>query len=179
MIFPALHRFAKDRGLLEDLDSVEQTVHCVLRLRQDGSLAGVVRVSDKDQTKSVRVSKIPPRTSAAIACLGADTLNRIIPDFDPEANDFARKTQKLFLEQLETVSVVFPSDGLHAVLKFLRSLHESDAVRKDLIAQLSSPGFKVSEWATFQVEGVEGQTLLPEWSSLRNWWQSEQGKRRV
>ena len=102
----------------------------------------------------------------------------MIPAFDPEANDFARKTQKLFLEQLESVSAVFPSDGLDAVLQFLRSLNESDAVRKDLIPQLSSHGFKVSEWVSFQVEGVEGQTLLPEWPSLRSWWQSEQAKQR-
>jgi len=179
MIFPALHRFAKDRGLLDDLDFVEQTIHCVLRLRQAGSLAGVLRVSDRDQTKRVLVSKIPPRTSAAIACLGADTLNRVIPYFDPEANDFARKTQTLFLDQLESVSTVLPSDGLKAVLQFLRSLNGSDTIRKDLIAQLTSQGFKVSEWVSFQVEGVEGQTFLPEWPSLRNWWQSEQAKRRV
>ena len=87
MIFPALHRFAKNRGLLDDLDFVEQTIHCVLRLRPDGSLAGIVRATDKEQSKRFLVSKIPPRNSAAIACLGADTLNRVIPAFDPEAND--------------------------------------------------------------------------------------------
>ena len=178
MIFQALHRFAKNRRLLDDLDFVQQTIHCVLRLRSDGSAAKVFRVSDQAQTKRVSVSRIPPRNSAAIACLGADTLNRVIPDFDPEANTFAHATQRLFLEQLEAVSAASPSDGLRAILQFLRSLHASDAARKDLIAQLTNQGFKVSEWISFQVEGAEGETLLPEWPSLRSWWQSEQAKRR-
>ncbi len=178
MIFPALHRFAKGRGLLDDLDFVEQTIHCVLRLTQDGVLAGVVRVSGNDQTKKVFVSKIPPRTSAAIACLGADTINRVIPDFDPEANPFAHKSQKLFVERLEAVSAASSTHGLDAVLKFLHSLHASDVVRKNLIAQLTRQGFKVSEWISFQVENIEGQRLLPEWPSVRSWWQNEEAKRR-
>src|SRR2546425_180826 len=101
MIFPSLHRFAKNRGLVDDLDFVDQVIHCVVRLRLDGSLAAIVRTSDRQNSKKVPVSKIPARTSAAIACLGADTINRVVPGFDSEANNFARQTQALFVDQLE------------------------------------------------------------------------------
>jgi CRISPR-associated protein Csd1 len=178
MIFQALHRFAQARGLLNDLDFVEQTIHCALRLGGNGSLLTVIRVSDKDQSRKIFVSKIPPRTSAAIACLGADTLNRVIPDFDSQANLFARKTQQLFIEQLHRVSAASASDGLNAVIKFLQSLQESESARKELNSQLTGQGFKVSDWVSFQVEGVEGDTFVPEWPALRSWWQREQSKRR-
>jgi len=179
MIFQALHRFAKTHGLLDDLDFVEQTIHCVLRLEQDGSLASVVRASDKDNSRQVRVAKIPARTSAAIACLGADTLNRVIAGFDPEANKFAQQTQSLFVDQLESVLATTPHPGVASVIRFLRSLHESESVRAQLIAQLTEQKFKVSEWVSFQVSSVENQALMPEWPVLRDWWQCEQAKRRL
>src|SRR5437763_1365849 len=79
--------------------------------------------------KDVGISQIPPRTSSAIACLGADTLNRVIPDFDSEANDFARKTQKLFVSQLEAVYDSSQHQGVAAVIRFLGNLHESSSLR--------------------------------------------------
>jgi CRISPR-associated protein Csd1 len=179
MIFPALHRFAKTHGLLDDLDFVEQTIHCVLRLEQDGSLASVVRASDKESSRQVRVAKIPARTSAAIACLGADTLNRVIAGFDPEANKFAQQTQSLFVDQLESVQAMTPHPGVASVIRFLRSLQESESVRAQLIAQLTEQKFKVSEWVSFQVSSVENQALMPEWPVLRDWWQGELAKRRL
>src|SRR5258708_27435835 len=166
MIFPALYRFAKSRGLLEDIDFAGQTIHCVLRLSPDGTVLSVVR----GDVKSVKVSRIPPRTSSAIACLGADTLNRVIPDFDPEANDFARQTQKLFLAQLAAAYKARPHPGVGAVLKFLNGLSESDSKRKGVIDRLSAMKFKPSEWVSFQVEGIEDQELLPTWEVLRVWW---------
>jgi CRISPR-associated protein Cas8c/Csd1 subtype I-C len=178
MIFPVLHRFAKIRGLLDDVDFVEQTIHCVLRLEQDGSLASVVPASDKENVMRARVAKLPARTSAAIACLGADTLNRVIPGFDPEANKFAQQTQSLFIGKLETVQATSPHAGVASVIRFLRSLQESDAIRAGLIAQLTEQKFKVSEWVSFQVNGIEDQAVMPEWPVLRDWWQGEQSKRR-
>lgn len=176
MIFQALYRFAKIQRLLDDLDFVEQPIHCVIRLQRDGSLAGLVRVTDKTQTKRVLVSKIPARNSAAIACVGADTLNRIVPGFDPEANDFARQTQKLFVEQLKEVVGKSGTSAVQAVTAFLRSLHERNAARKDFVERLVAVPFRPSEWATFEVEGESG--LLPEWPVLRDWWTAQQAAKR-
>ena len=86
-----LLRFASDHaqphgGLLDDTAFVDQSIHCALLLRADGSVAAVTRVSDKTNQRIVQVAKLPPRNSAAIACLGTDTLGRVIPGFDPEAN---------------------------------------------------------------------------------------------
>jgi CRISPR-associated protein Csd1 len=171
MIFQALHRFAKARGLLDDLDFVEQPIHCVIRLGRDGSLAGIVRVTDTTQTKRILVSRIPARTSAAIACLGADTLNRVIPDFDPEANKFARQSQKLFVQQLEQAGEQSANSGVQAVVCFLSRLHEHEPGRKDLIQRLASAPFKPSEWVTFEVDKETG--LMAEWPVLRDWWSQQ------
>lgn len=174
MIFPALYRFATNNGLLEDFDFVGQTIHCVICLHLDGTLSNIVRGDVSD----VMVSRISPRTSSAIAYLGADTLNRVIPDFDAEANDFAKKTQKLFVSQLEAVCESNPHQGLAAVIRFLGSLHESSSKRKEVAGRLSEKKFKPSEWVSFQVENTEDQQLLPKWQVVRAWWQGEQAKRR-
>jgi CRISPR-associated protein Csd1 len=171
MIFQALHRFAKAQGLLDDLDYVEQPIHCVIRLGPDGSLAGIVRVTDKTQTKRVLVSRLPARTSAAIACLGADTFNRVIPEFDPEANKFARQSQKLFVQQLERAGKQSASSAVQAVVRFLSRLHEHEPERKDLVQRLASAPFKPSEWVTFEVDKEPG--LMAEWPVLRDWWSQQ------
>jgi len=176
VIFQALYRFAKSRKLLDDLDFTEQAVHCVIRLRRSGSVVGIVRVTDKDQTKRVLVSKIPPRTSAAIACLGSDTLNRVIPHFDSEANAFARQTQKLFIHQLEAVKNQSKHHGVEAVLKFLNHLHQKKAACRSVVDKLKAIPFKPSEWVTFEVEGESG--LMPEWPVLRKWWTQRQTEQR-
>ena len=174
MIFPALYRFATNHGLLEDLDFVGQTIHCVFLLHLDGTLSSIVR----GDVKGIGVSRIPPRTASAIACLGADTLNRVIPNFDPEANDFARQTQKLFVSQLEAAYESNPHQGVASVIRFLRSLHESDPKRKEVAGRLLQMKFKPSEWVSFQVESMEGGQLLPKWQTLQVWWRAEQAKRR-
>ena len=176
MIFQALYRFAKSQNLLDDTQFTDQTIHCVIRLRRSGSLAGILRVTDKEQTKRILVSKISSRNSAAIACLGSDTLNRVVPHFDSKANAFARKTQKLFIEQLELVSKQSKHHGVKAVLKFLRQLHQKKTARQSVVKKLKAIPFKPSEWVSFEVEGESG--LLPEWAVLRKWWTERQTEQR-
>jgi CRISPR-associated protein Csd1 len=176
MIFQALYRFAKSQKLLDDLDFTEQAIHCVIRLRRSGSLAGILRVTDKDQTKRVLIAKIPTRTSAAIACLGSDTLNRVVPHFDSKANAFAKQTQKLFIEQLESVRKQSKHHGVQAVLKFLKQLHQKKLTCRSVVKKLKAIPFKPSEWVTFEVEGESG--LMPEWPVLREWWTRRQTEQR-
>ncbi|MBC7366544.1 MAG: hypothetical protein H7343_06995, partial [Undibacterium sp.] len=114
MIFPALHRFAVTRGLLDDLDFTEQTIHAIIDLRADGTLIGVFPVGDKKNPLKKNVSRIAARNSAAIACLGADTANRIIPGLDPDANRLALETQSLFLAQLSAVHLATAHAGIAA-----------------------------------------------------------------
>lgn len=168
MIFPALHRFAVTRGLLDDLDFTEQTIHAIVDLRADGSLIGVFPVGDKKNPLKKNVSRIAARNSAAIACLGADTANRILPGLDPDANRLALETQSLFLTQLNAVHLETAHAGIAAVTQFLTHLASDEAARIAVKAAFDAQKLKVSDWITFQVEGYDG--YLIEWSPLKSWW---------
>ena len=168
MIFPALHRFALSRGLLDDLDFAEQTIHARIDLRSDGTFVGVFPVGDKKDPVKKSISRIGARNSAAIACLGADTANRVIPGLDPEANRLAVETQTLFLEQLRTVHTATAHPGIAAVVAFLTTLTNDEAARRAIKAAFDATKLKVSDWVTFSVEGHDG--YLIEWSSLKTWW---------
>lgn len=168
MIFPALHRFALSRGLLDDLDFTEQTIHARIDLRADGTLIGVVPVGDKKSPVKKSVSRIAARNSAAIACLGADTANRIIPGLDPDANRLALETQKLFLAQLRAVQTATNHPGIAAVTTFLANLSADETARLAVKTAFDAQKLKVSDWITFTVEGQSG--YLIEWEVLKTWW---------
>lgn len=168
MIFPALHRFALSRSLLDDLDFTEQTIHARIDLRADGVFIGVFPVGDKKDPVKKSVSRIGARNSAAIACLGADTSNRIIPGLDPDANRLAVETQTLFLEQLRIVHASTQHPGVSAVVSFLTALPSDEALRLTVRAAFDSAKLKVSDWVTFSVESHDG--YLIEWTALKAWW---------
>jgi CRISPR-associated protein Csd1 len=168
MIFPALHRFAVTRGLLDDLDFTEQTIHAIVDLRADGALIGVFPVGDKKNPLKKNVSRIAARNSAAIACLGADTANRILPGLDPEANRLALETQSLFLAQLSAVHLATKHPGIAAVIQFLTRLASDETARLAVKTAFDAQKLKVSDWITFQVEGHDG--YLIEWAPLKSWW---------
>lgn len=168
MIFPALHRFALSRGLLDDLDFTEQTIHARVDLRADGSLVGVFPIGDKKDPVKKSVSRIGARNSAAIACLGADTANRVIPGLDPTANRLAVETQTLFVEQLRTVHASTQHPGISAVVRFLTGLSSDEALQLAAKNSFDAAKLKTSDWVTFSVEGHNG--YLIEWAALRTWW---------
>lgn len=171
MIFPALHRFAQSRGLLDDLDFTEQTIHAVLDLHTDGTFIGVFPVGDKKSPLKKPVSRIGARTSAAIAGLGADTANRIIPGLDPDANRFALETQTLFLEQLRAVHTATHHPGIAIAVSFLDQLHADKSARFVVKAAFDAHKLKVSDWVTFRIEGHDG--YLIEWGALKSWWREQ------
>jgi len=177
MLFPALHRFALSRHLLDDLDFVEQTIHARIDLRADGSLIGIFSVGDKKSPKKLPVSRIAARNSAAIACLGADTSNRIIPGLDPDANDLALQTQGLFLAQLRAAQSASNHAGIAAVITFLANLSTDEAARLAVKTTFDSKKLKVSDWITFSVEGQSG--YLIEWEVLKAWWRDHCTANRV
>lgn len=168
MIFPALHRFAVTRGLLDDLDFTEQTIHAIVDLRADGSFIGIFPVGDKKSPLKKNVSRIGARNSAAIACLGADTANRILPGLDPDANRLALETQSLFLAQLKVAHLATAHPGIAAVTQFLARLAADEAARLAIKAAFDAQKLKVSDWITFQVAGHDG--YLIEWAPLKAWW---------
>lgn len=168
MIFPALHRFAQSRGLLDDLDFTEQTIHAVINLQTDGTFVGVFPVGDKKNPVKKAVSRIGARNSAAIACLGADTANRVIPGLDPDANRFAVETQSLFVAQLREVHAATLHPGLKATVAFLASLSADEPARLAVKTAFETHKLKVSDWISFSVEGHDG--YLVEWSELKTWW---------
>jgi len=168
MIFPALHRFAQSRGLLDDLDFTDQTIHARIDLRADGTFVGVFPIGEKKAPVKKPVSRIGARNSAAIACLGADTANRILPGLDPDANRLALETQKLFLEQLRSVQSETGHAGIVAVVTFLNRLHADEHARAPIKTAFDAQKLKVSDWITFTVEGETG--YLIEWSALKTWW---------
>lgn len=170
MIFQSLHQLAQDRGLLADLEFVEQKIHWALRLDSDGSLSSVVQLSTKDNERSLSISKIPSRTSRAIACLGADTVDRVIPEFVPDEKPRSVKTQALFLAQLEAVATDTGHEGVQSVADFLKRLSHDTTERDNAHQILTSAGVKATEWVTFMVAGQEGEQLLPEWSAVKDWW---------
>ena len=177
MIFPALHRFAVSHGLLDDLDFTEQTIHAVIDLRADGTLTGVFPVGDKKSPLKKPVSRLGARTSAAIACLGADTANRIVPGLDPAANRFAIETQTLFLEQLRAAYTATNHTGIATAVNFLAQLHANESARLAVKAAFETHKLKVSDWLTFRVEGYGG--YLIEWPALMAWWRGQCAAGRV
>lgn len=168
MIFPALHRFAQSRGLLDDLDFTEQTIHARIDLRADGAFVGIFPVGEKKAPVKKSVSRIGARNSAAIACLGADTANRILPGLDADANRLALETQKLFLDQLRAVQTETGHAGIAAIVTFLDGLHADESARAVIKTAFDAQKLKVSDWVTFTVEGETG--YLVEWSPLQSWW---------
>lgn len=168
MIFPALHRFALSHGLLDDLDFTEQTIHARIDLRADGSFVGVFPIGYKKEPVKKPISRIAARNSAAIACLGADTSNRVIPGLDPDANRLAVETQTLFADQLRAVHAATNHSGIAAVIGFLAALASDDAVRATIKTAFDAAKLKVSDWVTFTVEGHSG--YLVEWPAIRTWW---------
>ena len=182
MIFQKLHAFAKQRGLLDDLDFVTQTIHGVIPLKADGTLAGApLRLGDKKKPVVRSTAKLPARNSAAIAGLGADTLGRIVPGFDPAANAFARLTQQLFREQMASVNAAQPTPhaGLAAIVAFLQSLADSPEAAEAVSAGLREAKLLPTEWVTFQVAGQEDGALCVDWPVLRTWWGGQQTLRRA
>lgn len=171
MIFPALHRFAQSRGLLDDVDFTAQTIHARIDLRADGTLTGIFPVGDKKAPIKKAISRISARNSAAIACLGADTANRVIPGLDPDAKRLALETQTLFLAQLHTVHAATRHAGIAAVANFLTQLHADESTRLAFKAAFDAHKLKVSDWITFTVEGQEG--YLIEWAPLKTWWRNQ------
>ncbi|MFO1451181.1 MAG: type I-C CRISPR-associated protein Cas8c/Csd1 [Opitutaceae bacterium] len=168
MIFPALHRFALSHGLLDDLDFTEQTIHARIDLRADGALIGVFLVGDKKEPKKLPVSRIAARNSAAIACVGADTANRIIPGLDPDANRLAVETQTLFADQLRAVHAATHHSGISAVIDFLATLAADESLRASIKSAFETAKLKVSDWVTFAVAGHSG--YLVEWPAVKAWW---------
>ncbi|MDQ8201754.1 type I-C CRISPR-associated protein Cas8c/Csd1 [Pelagicoccus sp. SDUM812003] len=171
MIFPALYRFAQAKGLLEELDFTEQTLRAVIDLKPDGSYIGTFPVGTKNDPIKKPVSKIPARNSAAIACLGADTANRVVPNLDPEANKFAIATQNLFLEQLKSLAADKPHSGIQAVVNFLAQLAKDTDIQQAIKDAFESEKLKPSDWITFRVEGFPG--YLIEWDELKDWWKEK------
>jgi CRISPR-associated protein Csd1 len=168
MIFPALHRFALSHGLLDDLDFTEQVIHARIDLRVDGTFVGVFPIGDKKEPVKKPVSRIAARNSAAIACLGADTANRVIPGLDPAANRLAVETQSLFVEQLRAVHAATGHAGIDSVITFLAAVSSDESLRSAIQAAFEAAKLKVSDWVTFSVEGHTG--YLVEWSPLKTWW---------
>lgn len=177
MIFPALHRFALSRGLLDDLDFTEQTIHAVIDLRDDGGFVGLQPVGDKKNPVKRGVSRIASRNSAAIACLGADTANRVIPGLEPNAKPITIATQALFLEQLRAAQAELQHPGLAAVISFLAGLPSTSSTVDTLRSALEGHRLKLSDWITFRVEGHEG--YLVEWSAVKSWWRDQCAVRRA
>ncbi len=180
MIFQKLHAFARQRGLLDDLDFVGQTIHGVFSLRVDGTLAGApLPLGEKKKPFVKSTAKLPARNSAAIAGLGADTLGRIVPGFDPAANAFARRTQQLFLEQMAAINAAQaqPHPGLTAIVAFLQSLAASTEVAEAVSAELRKAKLLPTDWVTFQVSGQEA--LCIEWPVVQTWWREQQTLRRA
>jgi len=176
MIFQALYRFAKNRklpdgrGLLDDLDHDAQVIQCVIRLASDGQLLGIVNESDRKTPLVCEVSEIGSRTSEAIAAIGADTLNRIVPGFSPQEKERDRQTQRLFARIMAQIARSTKHPGCEAIARFLMSLQGSAAVRDQVIKLLQEREFKHSDWATFMVSGVESEMLCPTWPAVRDWW---------
>ena len=182
MIFQKLHAFAKQRGLLDDLDFVGQTIHGVIPLQADGALAGVpLRLGDKKNPLVRSTARLPARNSMAIAGLGADTLGRIVPGFDPAANAFARRTQQLFLEQMVAINAAqtVPHPGLVAIITFLQSLADSAEAAEIVSTGLRDAKLLPTEWVTFQVSGQEDGALCVDWPMVRAWWGGQQTLRRA
>jgi CRISPR-associated protein Csd1 len=177
MIFPALHRFAQSRGLLDDLDFTEQTLHAVIHLSASGAFTGLFPVGDKKAPVKKSVSRIAARNSAAIACLGADTANRVLPGLEPDAKPITVATQSLFLDQLRAVHVATGQPGLDAVIGFLADLAAHPEKAEPLRATFDSLKLKLSDWVTFQVEGHAG--YLVEWPALKTWWREQCAAKRA
>lgn len=177
MIFPALHRFAQSRGLLDDLDFTEQTLHAVIHLSATGAFIGIFPVGDKKVPVRKSVSRIAARNSAAIACLGADTANRVLPGLEPDAKPITISTQSLFLDQLRAVHTATSQPGLDAVITFLADLAAQPGKAEPFRATFDSLKLKLSDWITFQVEGHDG--YLVEWSALKTWWREQCAAKRA
>jgi CRISPR-associated protein Csd1 len=177
MIFPALHRFAQSRGLLDDLDFTEQIIHAVIHLDASGAFTGIIPVGDKKAPVKKPVSRIAARNSAAIACLGADTANRVLPGLEPDAKPITIATQTLFLEQLRAVHTTTAQPRLDAVITFLADLAAHPEKAEPLRATFDSLKLKPSDWVTFQVEGHDG--YLVEWPALKIWWRDQCAAKRA
>ncbi len=170
MIFPSLYRFALSRNLLDDLDFTEQVIRARIDLEADGAFVGVFSVGDRKEPVKKQVSRIAARNSAAIACLGADTANRILPGLDPEANRLAVETQILFLEQLRAVYSKTQNSGVEAVITFLSGLSSDELLQATIKNAFEVSKLKVSDWITFSVKNHNG--YLVEWEDLKNWWRN-------
>lgn len=176
MIFQALHTFATEHDLLSDIDFTPQRIAAYIGLSSEGKFGGVFTTGDKNAPMILPVSKIPPRNSAAIPALGADTAGRIIPKFDPKANDFAIQTQTLFIAQLRTAQEALPHPLLPAIIQFLDQLQENEDLQGQVIADCNKVKLKPSDWITFKVDGDEG--FLIEWPEIKKWWRKQAAIRR-
>lgn len=177
MIFQALHRFAKDHDLLSDIDFTPQRIAAYIGLSDAGKFEGIFPTGDKREPVVLPVSKTPPRNSAAIPALGADTASRIIPGLDPKANPFAVKTQELFVTQLKSAQAALKHLLLPKVIQFLDQLHENADLRSEVIAACNQAKLKPSDWLTFKIEGDEG--YLIEWPDIKSWWRQQAAARRA
>jgi len=176
MIFPALHRFALSRGLLDDPDFTTQVIGCRAHLTNDGTFVGFFAVGDKKNPIKKSVSLTSSRTASAVACLGADNAKRIIPGLSPEEKQRDRETQSLFLGLLKELNATIDHAGVRSVIAFLERIHCSDAFRAAVVDAFNQQKLRDVDWLTFSVEGVDG--FLIEWREIMNWWRQKRSAAR-
>jgi CRISPR-associated protein Csd1 len=177
MIFQALYQFAKEQKLLDDLDHDNQGIHCVIRLSQTGDFLGVIDERERATVLEIPVSEIGSRTSAAIAAIGADTMNHVIPGHSSKEKERDRQTQRLFRRILIRIARSTRHAGCQAIAAFLKAVQQDEKTHKRIVEALSK--FDSSDWVTFQVAGVESETLCPTWPAVRRWWTNIRNSRRT
>lgn len=176
MIFPALYRFAKNHNLLDDLDFVEQTIHCVLRLDLNGHLLSIANVEDDANPIVAPVSRIAGRNSKAIASIGADQIVRVIPRFDLEAKKFVVQSQVLFRNQMDSVFKANNDAAIGAIVEFLDRIHADPTEGDAVVVKIKDTKVRPTGWLTFQVAGCHNEQLCPKWDSLKSWWREQSQK---
>ncbi len=170
MIFQELHKFAQREHLLDAIEFTSQKIRFSINIDINGIYKSISPLGNGKEGLTLDISKIPSRNSRAIACLGADTLDRVLPGFNPEVKERTIETQKLFLQQMKSIAADTQHPGILAIVAFLESTHtETD---EQTISALNELKVSAADWITFQVENFDG--LAVQWPELKEWWVKQQ-----
>jgi CRISPR-associated protein Csd1 len=175
MMLQALYSLAREHGWLEDPDYEEHAVHYLLRVDAGGRpLALVPTIDEQGRGKSLRIPRLPRRTSGVSAGFFVDNARYILGLGDPEKEKPERLKQCMaaFQEHVVRLERATGDEGARAVLRFLEA---RERWLPQVLAWRPREEWGGDEYIAF-IYAPDEVRCVHERELVRDWWRAERAR---
>ncbi|HSP78436.1 MAG TPA: type I-C CRISPR-associated protein Cas8c/Csd1, partial [Myxococcaceae bacterium] len=172
MMLQALYALARDRGHLEDTDYEEHAVHFLLRVDAEGRpLSLESTLDEKGRAKSLRIPRLPKRSSGVSAGFLVDNAKYVLGLGNPEKDRPERLKQcaEAFKERVAGMVQATGDEGAQAVLRFLEAREQW---LPTVLAWNPREAWGGDEYIAF-VYAPDEVRCVHEREPVRAWWRTE------